>query len=93
MNANWTSHTGLPSVGASGTKGFAWHKNAIGYATGAFAGNSAANQAVQADITWHGDRAAHFVNHMMSGGAKLIDDTGVLELTLDDSASLPLAGS
>lgn len=93
MNANWTTHTGLPSVGSSGTKGFAWHKNAVGYATGAHAGNAAQNQSVQADITWHGDRAAHFVNHMMSGGAKLIDDTGVIELTLDDSASLPLAGS
>lgn len=93
MNANWTQHTGLPSVGSSGTKGFAWHKNAVGYATGAHAGNAAANQSVQADITWHGDRAAHFVNHMMSGGAALIDTTGVIELTLDDSASLPLAGS
>lgn len=90
MNALWTSHTGLPNVGSSGTKGFAWHKNAAGYATGAHAGNAAQNQAVQADITWHGDRAAHFVNHMMSGGACLIDDTGVYELTLDDSATLPL---
>lgn len=89
MNCLWTSHTGLPNVGASGTKGFAWHRNAVGYATGAHAGNAAQNQAVSADITWHGDRAAHFVNHMMSGGAVLIDDTGVYELTLDDSATLP----
>ena len=89
MNCLWTSHTGLPNVGAATAKGFAWHKNAVGYATGASAGNSAQNQAVSADITWHGDRAAHFVNHMMSGGAKLIDDTGVYELTLDDTVTLP----
>lgn len=88
MGCFWTAHTGVPNKGISGTKGFAWHKNALGYATGAFAGN-AAQGAVSADITWHGDRASHFVNHMMSGGAKLIDDTGALELTLDDTASLP----
>jgi hypothetical protein len=30
---------------------------------------------------------------MMSGGACLIDDTGCFELTLDDTASLPLVTS
>jgi hypothetical protein len=89
MNALWTSHTGLPSVGSSGTKGFAWHRNAVGYATGAHPNNMAQGSTVSADITWHGDRAAHFINHAMSGGACLIDDTGVYELTLDDSATLP----
>ena len=69
-----------------------WHKQAIGYATGAFAGNVAANDggsAVAADITWHGDRASYFVNNMMSGGACLIDDTGVIKGTVDDTAALP----
>jgi len=95
MNALWTQHTGLPNAAAASAsaKGFIWHKNAVGYATGAHAGNAAQNQSVQADITWHGDRAAHFVNHMMSGGAVLIDDTGVFELDLDDSVSLPTAAS
>ena len=94
MNVLWSAHTGLPNAGSSASaKGFIWHKNAVGYATGAFAGNAAQNQAVQADITWHGDRAAHFINHMMSGGAALIDDTGVFELDLDDSSALPTAAS
>ena len=35
---------------------------------------------VKTDITWHGDRAAHFVNNMMSQGACLIDPTGVVTL-------------
>jgi hypothetical protein len=43
---------------------------------------------VAADITWHGDRASWFVNHMMSGGAVLIDDTGVIEALWDDSAAI-----
>ena len=90
MNANFTSHTGVSGRDTATAKGFAYHKTAVGYATGAFAGNIAQNQAVSADITWHGDRAAHFINNMMSGGACLIDDTGAFELTLDDTAALPL---
>ena len=89
MGALWTSHTGTPGKGLSTAKGFAYHRSAMGYASGANAGAVDGNQAVAADITWHGDRAAHFVNHMMSGGACLIDDTGVIELDLDDTAALP----
>lgn len=87
--AFWGHHTGLPGKGTAAAKVFAWHKNAIGYATGKHAGNVAGNGPVSADITWHGDRAAHFVNHMMSGGASLIDDTGVIEGNLDDTAAIP----
>lgn len=89
MGALWTSHTGLSGLGTSSAKGFAWHRSAVGYATGASQGNAAAGSAIQADITWHGDRAAHFINHSMSGGACLIEDAGVFELDLDDSATLP----
>ena len=52
------------------------------------AGNVAGNAAVAADITWHGDRASHFVNHMMSGQACMIDDTGVIEGSLDDTDAI-----
>ena len=48
-----------------------YHKTAVGHAAGAD---------VKTDITWHGDRAAHFVNNMMSQGAALIDTTGVVTL-------------
>ena len=89
MNVLWTVHTGLPNKGAATATGYVYHKSAVGYATGAHAGNAAQNDAVAADITWHGDHAAHFVNHMMSGGGCLIDDTGVIELDLDDTAAIP----
>lgn len=88
MNVLWTVHTGLPT-----NKGFIWHKFAVGYATGNHPGNAAQGQAVSADITWHGDRAAHFINHSMSGGAVLIEAAGVTELTLNDSATLPVVVS
>ncbi len=93
MNALWTAHTGLPNAdgSSSGTKGFAWHKRAVGYGTGAHAGNVAANPSVKAEINYIPERVAHLVNNYMSGGACNVDDTGIHELTLDDSASLPTA--
>lgn len=92
MNANWCVHTGISGAGTSTATLLAYHKLSTGYATGAFAGNVAATDggaAVAADITWHGDRASYFVNHMMSGGAALIDDTGVIKGSVDETASLP----
>lgn len=84
----WKMQTGLPGAGTSVAKVFIWHKDAIGYAVAQSAGNVAGNEAVAADITWHGDRAAHFVNHMMSGNALLIDDTGVIEGNLNDETAI-----
>ncbi len=84
----WKRQTGLPGAGTATAKCFIWHKTAVGYAIAASAGNVAGNEAVAADITWHGDRAAHFVNHMMSGNAVMIDDTGVIEGNLDDTAAI-----
>lgn len=89
MNVKWTLHTGLAGKGTSTATLLMWHKQALGYATGAFPGNLAESDTVAADITWHGDRAAFFINHAMSGGAKLIDDTGVIKGTIDDTSSLP----
>ena len=80
MGVKWTNHEGIVGAGTATAKGYAWHKNAIGYALGAD---------ITADITWNGPEVAWFVNHFFSGGAKLIDDTGVLELSLVDTDALP----
>jgi hypothetical protein len=80
LGINWMRHTGLPGMGTATAKGFAYHKTAVGFASG---------QGITTDITWHGDRAAHFVNNMMSNGACLIEDTGVIELTINDTTALP----
>lgn len=85
----WKAHTGLPGVGTSGAKCFVYHHDAVGFASQNLSGDMENPESVQADITWHGDRAAHFVNHMMAGGAKLIDDTGVIEATFDDTTTVP----
>lgn len=89
----WMVHSANPGVGTASSNMFIWHKEAVGYATGKHAANLAGTMgketAIGADITWHGDRAAHFVNHAMSGGACLIDDTGVIQLDIDDTGTLP----
>jgi hypothetical protein len=66
----WMPHSGLPAAGGVRTC-FWYHKTAVGHASGSD---------VQADISWHGDRAAHFVNNMMSQGAALIDGAGAVKL-------------
>ncbi len=80
LGVNWMRHTGLPDKGTTTAKCFAYHKNALGHASGAD---------VTSDITWHGDRAAHFVNNMMSQGACLIDVEGVVAIHVDDEATIP----
>ncbi len=71
----WLPHSGLPKAAAVRSC-FWYHKTAIGHATGSD---------VKTDITWHGDRAAHFVNNMMSQGACLIDPNGVVTLRCIES--------
>ncbi len=85
LGVKWKMQTGLPGAGTGTSKGFVWHQTAVGYAIAQAAGNVAGNGNVAADITWHGDRAAHFVNHLMSGNAVMIDDTGVIEANYADT--------
>lgn len=76
LGITWIPHSGLPGT-SSARKCYLYHKNAIGHAIGAD---------VRSDITWHGDYAAHFVNNMMSQGAKLIDNDGVEERIVNEGA-------
>lgn len=63
-------HSGLTASG--GVRFCYWyHKTAVGHAIGS---------EVATDVSWHGDRASHFVNNMMSQGAKLIDPAGVVSM-------------
>jgi hypothetical protein len=84
----WMMHTGLPGKGTATAANFLWHKNSIGYGCGAHANNNAENDAVRADIWWSGERQAHLITHCMSGGACLIDTTGVIQATIDDTAAI-----
>ena len=66
----WMPHSGLPAT-ASVRSCFWYHRSAVAHAVG---------QEVVTDITWHSDRAAHFVSNSMSQGAALIDAAGVVKL-------------
>ena len=66
----WVPHSGLPVADQVRTC-FWYHRSAVGHAIG---------QEVTTDITWHGDRAAHFVANSMSQGAVLVDPLGVVKL-------------
>jgi len=66
----WLPHSGL-ELNGNVRRCFWYHRSAIGHAIG---------QEVLTDVTWHGDRAAHFVSNSMSQGACLIDGEGVIEM-------------
>lgn len=66
----WMPHSGL-TVTSNVRYCYWYHKTAVGHAVGSD---------VKTDITWHGDRAAHFINNMMSQGAALVDTSGVVSL-------------
>lgn len=72
----WIPHSGLPIDGNDIRSCYFYHKTAIGHASGSD---------VQTDITWHGDRAAHFVNNMMSQGAAMVDEAGVVVINCDET--------
>jgi len=76
LGTTWIPHSGLPIDSNDIRKCFWFHKNAIGHASGSD---------VQTDITWHGDRAAHFINNMMSQGSALIDSGGVVVVSCDET--------
>ncbi len=76
LGTTWIPHSGLPIDGNDIRKCFWFHRNAIGHASGSD---------VQTDVSWHGDRAAHFVNNMMSQGSVLIDGNGVVVINCDET--------
>ena len=91
MNVKWIMFSGINGDNTAAESAFIWHKTAIGYGAGKHAGNVAGNNSVHADITWHGDRAAHFVNHAMSGGGVTIDGNGIIEGVFDVTGAFPTA--
>ena len=72
----WIPHSGLPIDANDIRSCFFYHKTAVGHA---------ASSDVKTDVTWHGDRAAHFVNSMMSQGTALIDQAGVVVIKCDET--------
>lgn len=92
MGVKWQFHVGLTEsftgTAAASRKIYAWNRAAVGFAMAKHAKNIASNPSVVADITWHGDHASWFINHLFSAGACVIDAAGVIEGSLDDTAAI-----
>lgn len=78
MGIIWVLHNGLP-LATKNRDCFIYHASSVGHACG---------QDVKSDISWHGERAAHFISNSMSQGATLIDKDGIVRIKCDDKASL-----
>ncbi|MGE4265139.1 MAG: phage capsid protein [Desulfovibrio sp.] len=78
LGITWMFHTGLPLAGGT-RKCFMYHRSALGLAEG---------QEVKVFTDWVPEKAAHLVDHLLSAGAVLIDDDGVVEIDCDDDAAL-----
>lgn len=66
----WVLHNALP-LSTTNRDCFMYHASSIGHACG---------QEVKTDISWHGERAAHFISNSMSQGAVLIDTDGIVRI-------------
>lgn len=76
LGITWVLHNGLPISGTN-RDCFIYHASAIGHACG---------QEVKSDISWHGERAAHFISNSMSQGAVLIDASGIVRVKCSETA-------
>ena len=75
LGITWVLYNDLP-VTTANRDCFMYHATSIGHACG---------QEVKTDISWHGERAAHFISNSMSQGAVLIDDAGILRIKCKDN--------
>lgn len=73
LGVNWILYNALPID--DGRNCFMYHSSAVGHACG---------QDVKTDISWNGERAAHFISNSMSQGAVLIDDNGIVRIKCDE---------
>ena len=78
LGINWILCNALPLANSDDRDCFIYHASSIGHACG---------QEVKTDITWHGERAAHFISNSMSQGAVLIDAEGIVRIKCDDDAA------
>ncbi len=76
LGITWVMYNSLPLTSTDNRDCFIYHATSIGHACG---------QEVKTDISWHGERAAHFISNSMSQGAVLIDNAGIVRLKCKDT--------
>jgi hypothetical protein len=79
LGINWIMHNGLPADAEDETREcFMYHSSSVGHACG---------QEVKSDISWHGERAAHFISNSMSQGSVLIDQAGIVKIVCSEGTA------
>ena len=76
LGITWVLYNALPLSDTTKRDCFIYHASSVGHACG---------QEVKTDISWHGERAAHFISNSMSQGAVLIDGDGIVRIKCKDT--------
>jgi hypothetical protein len=79
LGAMHIMHPRVPGVGTSSAKNFVYHKAAIGHAID--------NAGIKTDIGFNGEHDYSYARHTVYHGAKILQNSGVIEVTTDDTAS------
>lgn len=77
----WFFHSGLP-LSANTRSCFLYHRNSIGLAE---------NKQITTRIDWVPLKAAYLIDSMMSCGAVIIDESGIVKIAVDESSTALLA--
>jgi hypothetical protein len=78
MGMNWAMHTGLAGKGTANATCLAWHKYAVGHAT--------SPDGLMAFIDYNPEHDYSWVRHAIYHAAALLQNSGALKFTHDDSA-------
>jgi len=78
MGINWAEHPGLTGVGTSSCACVAWHRNAMGH--------TISPSGVSAEMGQVPGEDASYVLHKVYHGAALLQNSGIIQFTHDDSA-------
>jgi len=78
---NWFYHSNLP-LSSTTRSNFLYHRTAVGLAE---------NQEITTMIDWVPQKAAYLIDSMMSCGAVLIDEYGIVKIAADESSTALLA--
>ena len=84
LGAQHIMHPKVPGVGTATAKNFVYHKNAIGHAID--------NAGIKTDIGYNGEHDYSYARHTVYHGAKVLQNSGIIEVTTDDTAACELIG-
>lgn len=79
LGATHIMHPRVPGVGTSTAKNFVYHKAAIGHAID--------TAGIKTEIGYNGEHDYSYARHTVFHGAKVLQNSGIIEVTTDDTAS------